>query len=443
MGYLALYRKYRPIVFEDVVGQEHITSTLKNQITSAHIGHAYLFCGTRGTGKTTTAKILSRSVNCLHNVNGNPCNECPACKGILDGSLLDVIEMDAASNNRVEDIRALRDEVNYLPAGLKYKVYIIDEVHMLTASAFNALLKTLEEPPSQVIFILATTESHKIPATILSRCQRFDFKRIGNGDIQGRLALIAQQEGIPITSAGLALVAKLGEGSMRDALSILERCLSMGKEQIDYADIADLVGVSDNSRLLEIMRQMGQKNIPASLSLLNELYAQGRDMQKLLADLTECAKNILICKLTPSSGEIIDASKERLEELQALSLQFSNEQLLFMMKIFSQALTDVKYEANKKMIAELAFMKIMTEYPGTLEALAVKVQRLEQMLSGGGPVSVPVPEKPKSAASEAVLAEVASAETHSAEEAASPKTESANELLSRLQTLGDKLNIIK
>ena len=272
--YQALYRKWRPMTFDDVVGQNHITETLKHELASEKIGHAYLFCGTRGTGKTTTAKIFSRAVNCENPKDGEPCNVCDTCKGIIDGRIMDVYEMDAASNNGVDAIRNLREEVIYTPAGCKYKVYIIDEVHMLTIQAFNALLKTLEEPPEHALFILATTEPQKIPQTILSRCQRYDFKRIGVDDIAGRLKKVAAAEGINATEDALELIAEIGDGSMRDALSVLDRCSAFG-EELRRENVSEIVGIVDERVLFDITEDVISNNVSGAIAKLDGLFEYG------------------------------------------------------------------------------------------------------------------------------------------------------------------------
>ena len=282
MAYTALYRKFRPLKFEDMVGQEHITKTIKNQIMAGRVGHAYLLNGGRGTGKTTTAKILARAVNCLNPQNGEPCNECEICKAALAGSLTDIVEMDAASNNSVEDIRAIRDEVNFLPTLAKYRVYIIDEVHMLSTGAFNALLKTLEEPPAHVKFILATTEPQKLPATILSRCQRFDFKKISNEDIMKRLEYVCKESNIEISKEALKLIALLSEGAMRDALSILERCLQEGNEKIDENFVKDLVGIPKLTFISQIIEAIIEYKVENVLKTIEEVENEGKDLQNLL-----------------------------------------------------------------------------------------------------------------------------------------------------------------
>lgn len=282
LEYTALYRKFRPLTFNELVGQDHITRTLKNQIISNRIGHAYLFNGGRGTGKTSSAKIFARAINCLSPKDGEPCNECEICKAILSGSLTDVVEMDAASNNSVEDIRAIRDEVNFLPTLAKYRVYIIDEVHMLSTGAFNALLKTLEEPPAHVKFILATTEPQKLPATILSRCQRFDFKRISNEDIVKRLEVVCKEADIEITKEALKTIAVLSEGAARDALSILERCVQEGNTGIDEDKVKELVGIPKTTFVSKIVENIINNNAEGALKALNEILEDGKDIQNLL-----------------------------------------------------------------------------------------------------------------------------------------------------------------
>ena len=273
MGYTALYRKFRPATFSEMVGQEHITKTLKNQIMSGRVGHAYLFNGGRGTGKTTSAKVLARAVNCLNPQNGEPCNECEICKEALNGSLTDIVEMDAASNNSVEDIRGIKEEVNFLPTKAKYRVYIIDEVHMLSTGAFNALLKTLEEPPEHVKFILATTEPQKLPATILSRCQRFDFKRISNSDIVKRLEIVCEQSDIKADNSSLELIAELSEGAMRDALSILERCIQNGENEISQEKIRELIGIPKLTYVHNISEAIVNYDVEASLKVIQTIFA--------------------------------------------------------------------------------------------------------------------------------------------------------------------------
>ena len=304
MGYTALYRKFRPLNFSEMVGQEHITRTLRNQVIEQRVGHAYLFNGGRGTGKTSAAKILARAVNCLNPKDGEPCNECEICKAILSGSLTDVVEMDAASNNSVEDIRAIRDEVNFLPTRAKYRVYIIDEVHMLSTGAFNALLKTLEEPPEHVKFILATTEPQKLPATILSRCQRFDFKRISTQDIIKRLEIICKESNIQISKEALELIAILSEGAMRDAISILERCAAEQTEEINEDKVRDLVGIPKITYINKLAKGIINKEPEEAINIVNTILEEGKDIDNFLWELIKYIKDILVYKST-SKLEII------------------------------------------------------------------------------------------------------------------------------------------
>ncbi len=296
MGYTALYRKFRPLNFSEMVGQEHITRTLRNQVIEQRVGHAYLFNGGRGTGKTSAAKILARAVNCLNPKDGEPCNECEICKAILSGSLTDVVEMDAASNNSVEDIRAIRDEVNFLPTRAKYRVYIIDEVHMLSTGAFNALLKTLEEPPEHVKFILATTEPQKLPATILSRCQRFDFKRISTQDIIKRLEIICKESNIQISKEALELIAILSEGAMRDAISILERCAAEQTEEINEDKVRDLVGIPKITYINKLAKGIINKEPEEAINIVNTILEEGKDIDNFLWELIKYIKDILVFK---------------------------------------------------------------------------------------------------------------------------------------------------
>ena len=298
MGYTALYRKFRPLTFSEMVGQEHITKKKKNQIISNRVGHAYLFNGGRGTGKTSAAKILARAINCLNPKEGEPCNECEICKGAISGSLTDIVEMDAASNNSVEDIRSIREEVNFLPTKAKYRVYIIDEVHMLSTGAFNALLKTLEEPPEHVKFILATTEPQKLPATILSRCQRFDFKRIANEDIVKRLEIVCKESNIEATQGALLMIATLSEGAMRDSLSILERCVQDGENKIDEDKIRDLVGIPKITFVNGIIQAMLEYDVDKALENIDKVLQEGKDIQNLIWELIKYVKDILVYQAT-------------------------------------------------------------------------------------------------------------------------------------------------
>ena len=316
MAYTALYRKFRPITFSEMVGQEHITKTLRNQIMAGRVGHAYLLNGSRGTGKTSSAKILARAINCLNPQNGEPCNECEICKEALNGSLTDIVEMDAASNNSVEDIRQIRDEVNFLPTKAKYRVYIIDEVHMLSTGAFNALLKTLEEPPEHVKFILATTEPQKLPATILSRCQRFDFKKISEEDIESRLEVVCKDAQIEITPQALKIISNLAEGAMRDALSILERCVQDGEAKIDEDKIKDLVGIPKFTYINNITKAIIENNSDEALQAIEDILKEGKDLTNLLWEMIKYVKDILIYKTSKATSIY---SEEEIKEISNLS----------------------------------------------------------------------------------------------------------------------------
>ena len=315
MGYTALYRKFRPQEFEDVKGQEHIVTTLKNQIKADRIGHAYLFCGTRGTGKTTIAKILARAVNCEHPIDGSPCNTCKTCRAINEGTSMNVIEIDAASNNGVDNIREIREEVAYRPTTGKYKVYIIDEVHMLSTGAFNALLKTLEEPPSYVIFILATTEAHKIPITILSRCQRYDFRRITAETIAARLQELMDKEGNDVEEKAIRYIAKAADGSMRDALSLLDQCIAfyLG-EKLTYEKVLENLGAVDTQVFSRMLRQILQQNTAGTIKTLDEIIIQGRELGQFVTDFIWYLRNLLLISTSEHPEEAVDASAENLEE---------------------------------------------------------------------------------------------------------------------------------
>ena len=386
MAYTALYRKFRPLRFEDMVGQEHITKTIKNQIMSGRVGHAYLLNGGRGTGKTTTAKILARAINCLNPQDGEPCNECEICKAALSGSLTDIVEMDAASNNSVDDIRAIRDEVNFLPTLAKYRVYIIDEVHMLSTGAFNALLKTLEEPPAHVKFILATTEPQKLPATILSRCQRFDFKKISNEDIIKRLEYVCKESNIEATEEALKIIAILAEGAMRDALSILERCLQEGTEKIDGDFIKDLVGIPKLTFISEIIQAIIEYKIEDALKAVETIENEGKDLQNLLWELIKYTKDILVWKTTEKL-EIY--SEEELKKIQELSSKISKERLLQIIYELSELENEIKWSSQKTILFEVTIIKLCHQEGNInvnsngLEDIYTKLQQLEEKINSG------------------------------------------------------------
>ncbi len=381
MAYTALYRKYRPIKFDDMVGQEHITKTIKNQIIAGRVGHAYLLNGGRGTGKTTAAKILARAVNCLNPQNGEPCNECEICKAALAGSLTDIVEMDAASNNSVDDIRAIRDEVNFLPTLAKYRVYIIDEVHMLSTGAFNALLKTLEEPPSHVKFILATTEPQKLPATILSRCQRFDFKKISNENISKRLQYVCDESKIEITKEALNIISVLAEGAMRDALSILERCLQEGNEKIDEDLVKDLVGIPKLTFISQIMTSIIEGDIEKTIKTVEEVMQEGKDLTNLLWELIKYTKDILVWKTT-SKLEIY--SQEEIKQIQEISEKTSKERLLQIIYNLSELENDMKWSSQKAVLFEVAMIKLcnpISEASGKVSMNTEELTNLENRIS--------------------------------------------------------------
>lgn len=358
MGYTALYRKFRPLNFSEMVGQEHITRTLKNQIIANRVGHAYLFNGGRGTGKTSAAKILARAINCLNPKDGEPCNECEICKGAISGSLTDIVEMDAASNNSVEDIRSIREEVNFLPTKAKYRVYIIDEVHMLSTGAFNALLKTLEEPPEHVKFILATTEPQKLPATILSRCQRFDFKKISNEDIIKRLEIVCEESNIEITKEALQIIATLSEGAMRDALSILERCIQDGENQIDEDKIKDLVGIPKMVYIHDIVEAIIQYNVDKALITVNKVLEDGKDISNLLWEVIKYVKDILVYKAT---NHIELYSEEEKAKLKEISKVVEKERLIYFVYAFSELENEMKFSTQKNIIFQAGVIKLCSQ----------------------------------------------------------------------------------
>jgi len=390
MAYTALYRKFRPLKFEDMVGQEHITKTIRNQIIAGRVGHAYLLNGGRGTGKTTSAKILARAVNCLNPQDGEPCNECEICKAALSGSLTDIVEMDAASNNSVDDIRAIRDEVNFLPTLAKYRVYIIDEVHMLSTGAFNALLKTLEEPPSHVKFILATTEPQKLPATILSRCQRFDFKKISNNDISKRLQYVCDESKIEITKEALSIISILAEGAMRDALSILERCLQEGSQKIDEDLVKDLVGIPKLTFISQIVEAIVESDIEKTITTVEAVMQEGKDLTNLLWELIKYTKDILVWKTTEKL-EIYN--QEELKQIASISEKVSKERLLQMIYILSELENDMKWSSQKAVLFEVAMIKLCQPViqtmqnentsSGGIEELKTRITQLERKMAQG------------------------------------------------------------
>ncbi len=380
MAYTALYRKFRPTTFADVVGQEHITRTLRNQIIADRVGHAYLFNGGRGTGKTSSAKILARAINCLNPKDGEPCNECEICRGALNGSLTDIVEMDAASNNSVEDIRSIREEVNFLPTKAKYRVYIIDEVHMLSPGAFNALLKTLEEPPEHVKFILATTEPQKLPATILSRCQRFDFKRISNEDIIKRLKVVCNESNIEITDSALNIIAVLSEGAMRDALSILERCIQDGENKIDEDKIKDLVGIPKISFVNSITEAIIDYDIDKALKSMDDILNEGKDLNNFLWEIIKYIKDILIYK---SSKKADLYSENEIANINAISEKVTKEKLVNLIYELSKLETDMKWSTQKTIMFQAGIIKLCSNEFESSNNIEERVDKIEKYLKSG------------------------------------------------------------
>lgn len=384
MSYTALYRKFRPDNFDDVKGQDHIVTTLTNQIKANRIGHAYLFCGTRGTGKTTVAKILAKAVNCEHPVNGSPCNECAMCKAIQAGTAMNVIEIDAASNNGVDNIREIREEVAYRPTEGKYKVYIIDEVHMLSTGAFNALLKTLEEPPSYVIFILATTEAHKIPITILSRCQRYDFHRISIDTIAARLSELLTAEGVEAEEKAVRYVAKKGDGSMRDALSLLDQCISFYLGQVlTYDKVLDVLGTVDTEVFSRLLRKVLSGDVTGSIHVLEDLITGCRELGQFVSDFTWYMRNLLLVKTSENPEEAIDVSSENLKLLKEESGMTDVETLMRYIRIFSDLSNQIRFASQKRVLVEIALIKLCrpameTNLDSVLDRLRVLEKQMEE-----------------------------------------------------------------
>lgn len=388
MSHQAIYRKFRPKIFDDVLGQEHVTKTLKNQILSDNIAHAYLFSGIRGTGKTSTAKIFARAVNCTNSHDGNPCNECEICKSILDETNMDVIEMDAASNNGVEDIRELRDKVKFLPVKSKFKVYIIDEVHMLSKGAFNALLKTLEEPPEHLLFILATTEPQKIPATILSRCQRFDLKRIKSSVIVENMEKICQEINVDYDERALKLIAANSEGAMRDALSILDRCVSFNNEMVDYETVINLLGTVNYQVIMEAANSLMDKSIEKTMILVDDILNSGKELSFFLDELIICFRNMLIIKTTNSTDNLMRVSEDEAEALKKASAKISVDEIVNYIEDLSTAQLECKRSLNPRVLLETKLIKMLHGVNHTdVETLTKRIEELENIIKSG---NVPV-----------------------------------------------------
>lgn len=381
--YQALYRKWRPRTFDDVVGQAHITETLKRQVSTGRLSHAYLFTGTRGTGKTSCAKILARAVNCEHPVDGNPCNQCDACKGIENGSILDVLELDAASNNGVDQVRALRDEAVYTPAAVRKRVYIVDEVHMLSTAAFNALLKILEEPPGHLMFILATTELHKVPATIKSRCQQFSFRRILPADISQRLRHVAGQEGITLTAEGAELLARLADGGLRDALSLLDQCAGPAGE-IGEQEVLDALGLAGNLETARLLDRVAARDIEGALEDVARLYRGGKDIAAVLGELSSLTRDLLIRKTAPRSGGTLLNGGYDEATLRELSERFTAPRLVWVLTTLQTVLAELPRSSNRRTDAELCLIRLCDErLEESPQALAARLDRVEAQLSAG------------------------------------------------------------
>lgn len=410
--YQALYRKFRPQTFDGVVGQEHIVKTLKNQLKSGRVSHAYLFCGTRGTGKTSTAKIFAKAINCLNPIDGEPCNECELCVAANEGRSVNIIEIDAASNNGVDNIREIREEVKYAPSEGEYKVYIIDEVHMLSAGAYNALLKTLEEPPKHVIFILATTDPQKIPATILSRCQRFDFRRISANEIAETLKEYTKEENIDVDGDALYLIARLADGSMRDSLSILDQCTAFYfGEKLTKDKVLEIVGSVDDSVFIKMTDAIIQKDAAVLIKEVDDMMIKGRDASQFVVDYIVHLRNLLITASVSDSAKILNISSESAEELSQQTQRISKEEITYLIDVFTELSSDMKYASNKRVLLEVCLIKLcapVTE--SSYDAVAAKVAGLERELKSGkytkvtavGKADLPATEKPKKKLKKAV-----------------------------------------
>jgi len=385
MSYTALYRKFRPDVFSEVKGQDHIVTTLKNQIKAGRIGHAYLFCGTRGTGKTSVAKIFAKAVNCENSSDGSPCGKCAVCKSISAGSSMNVIEIDAASNNGVDNIREIRNEVEYSPTEGKYKVYIIDEVHMLSSGAFNALLKTLEEPPSYVIFILATTEVHKIPITILSRCQRYDFRRISIDTISDRLKELLVSEGQEFEEKAVRYVAKRGDGSMRDALSLLDQCIAFHiGERITYENVLEVLGAVDTEVFLEMFEYILDNNLSGLMAMVEDIVIQGRELTRFVTEFTMYLRNILLIQGSDDVDDIIDMSAEQLAVLKDMARRSDSETIIRYIRIFSDLSNEMKYASQKRILLEVALIKLCKPQMERDESSVLdRIRHIEEKLEKG------------------------------------------------------------
>ena len=384
MGYTALYREWRPKTFDDVVGQEHITTTLKNEILNDRIAHAYLFCGTRGTGKTSTAKVMAKALNCLNPHDGEPCNECEMCRKINEGLAIDVTELDAASNNGIDKIRDIIDDTKYPPQEAKYKVYIMDEVHMLSVGAVNAFLKTLEEPPKNVIFILATTDPQKLPITILSRCQRFDFKRINQKEISARLRRITDAQNVECEEKSLDLIARVCDGAMRDALSILDQAIAMGDNKINYTDLVSILGLVTNEYLFDITDAIIERNVEKAMVIVDKLVYSGKDMQLFIKDLIAHFRNLLMAKVTTNPEEVLDMSLENITLIKKQGCKIRVEEIMRAIRILQEAEANSKMSKQSRLYLELSIIKMCKiEYDTSNEVILARMNKLEESLKNG------------------------------------------------------------
>lgn len=396
LSYTALYREWRPQNFNDVVSQKHITNTLKNEVKGNKIAHAYLFCGTRGTGKTSTAKIFAKAVNCLNPIDGEPCNKCENCLKINQGTFLDVTELDAASNNGVDKIRDIIDDVIYPPREGKFKVYIMDEVHMLSTGAVNAFLKTLEEPPSYVIFILATTDPQKLPVTILSRCQRFDFKRIKSSEIEGRLRRIVDEKGVEADDRSLMLISRMADGAMRDALSILDQAISMGNSKIEYTDLLQILGLVTNENINNLMDFLIARDLEGALKEVDKIVFSGKDINVVIKDLISQFRNLLMTKITKNPEQVIDASLEEIESLKKRGEKIRVEEIMRDIRILEDSLTQAKWSTQSRIYLELSIMKLCRiEYDTSKETIISRLNQLQEIIKSGSFKAAPVNEEQK------------------------------------------------
>jgi len=383
MSYQALYRQWRPIDFDEIIGQKHIIEPLKNQVNHQNFGHAYIFSGTRGTGKTSTAKVFARAVNCLNNVGGNPCNECENCKSILEDQFIDVIEMDAASNNSVDDIRELREHVKFSPSRGKFKVYIIDEVHMLSSGAFNALLKTLEEPPSYVLFILATTEPHKIPQTIMSRCQKYDFKRVSYEDLLVRLKYICKKMSVEYEESALKLIIEKSDGAVRDSISQLDQCLTLKQGSLKTLDVIELLGLVEKNIILDLIHYIAMEKGNEALTLIDRIVKNGKDISQLINNIIEVYRDLLVCKIANDNYQIlIEASTEYIETILLLCNQLTEGQIHYGLKAFIDLSKNIKYSQNKRILIESTIISLMhPENKTNYEDLVYRIETLEKKVA--------------------------------------------------------------